>query len=128
MNKILMLIAALSALPLLAALPPLSNDDLNTMAAHIITGRVVSVDRQLGQEREGYRDDAFHIRIQLSQPASGSLQAGDIVVVTTWQAAARPLGWAGPSGQYDIPRVGQDGVFYLNADLVMLNPNGWIPR
>lgn len=127
MNKILMLLTALSALPLLAALPPLSNDDLTTMAAHIITGEVVSVERHPGAERDGYRDDSFHIRIRLSQASSGSLRTGDIVVVKAWQAGARPMGWAGPSGQYDMPDVGQTGVFYLNADLALLNPNGWQP-
>ncbi len=130
MNRILILLtamSALSALPLLAALPPLSSDDLYSLASHVITGEVVSVDRFEGRERDGYRDDSFHIRIQLTQPSSGSLRAGDIVVVTTTQAGARPMGWAGPSGQYDIPDVGQNGVFFLNAELVLLNPNGWLP-
>lgn len=131
MNKVLMLmtaLSALSALPLLAALPPLSNDDLYSLANHVITGEVVSVARVEGHERDGYRDDTFNIRISLTEPSSGSLRAGDIVVVTAFQAGARPSGWAGPSGQYDIPDVGQKGVFFLSAELALLNPNGWIAQ
>jgi hypothetical protein len=56
--------------------------------------------------------------------------AGDTITAKAWHSKERPKFWAGPSGNYEIPKEGDTVKFYLNhenGELSVLTPNGTQP-
>lgn len=60
----------------------------------------------------------------------GNLKVRQRVTFQYWVAKTRPNGWAGPSGQYNLPQVGERGTFFarrVGTSWDLLQPNGWEP-
>jgi hypothetical protein len=108
----------------MAALPPLNSSELMHLATHVVTAEVVAIETQ--QASGDYGDTRFivHLRIDATQKQGIELQ--NTLMVTTWQATNRPLGWSGPSGQQRVPVPGDFGQFFLDAQFQLLEPNGWL--
>ncbi len=102
------LLATLAA-PALAELPPLSPDELDANATHVIAGIVTQVftARKVHEDRKGWEDDVVCLEIRVVDVEKGEgIAVGQLVYARTWDAAERPDGWAGPGGQYEVPAVG----------------------
>jgi hypothetical protein len=128
----------------LAALPPLTEEELNSEARYIVVGKVktVSSGEVRGDQGSNYQYKAIVevVRVEkgllmsidptevVSQPP-GAPTPGDQIEVHYWQAGDRPLGWSGPAGQYSGLREDTMVRLYLSQEsegrLHLLEPNGW---
>lgn len=127
LSGLVLVLTALAGAPALAALPPLSPGEQAAMSSYIVTGVVLSIDVTPGQSRGGFRDDHVRMRIEVVDAQRASLKRGEVLVVETWVSGSRPGGWAGPGRQRGLPMLGQSAVFYLDAGLHLIEPNGWEP-
>lgn len=114
-------------LPALAALPPLSPEELLEEARCVVVGTVVKLESSKKLRSNGY-DNHYTLKIQIAEVKKGNLKAGQEIEVFCKQTGARMTGWAGPQGQNDVPDKGDSGVFYLSwgkNGYRLLEPNGW---
>ncbi len=111
-----------------AELPPLSAEDLESMATDIIQGKVVQVYSVEAKREQGFVDRLYAIEVAVTTVKKGEgITAGEVIYARTWKSAKRPSGWAGPGGQYEIPKVGAQVTVYLKGDkgaFDALTPNG----
>ena len=131
MSRALLLCAALAVLtsPAVAELPPLSQEQLEQQASHIVTGRVVEVySTQRQKDSPEFVDTLYAIELAVDGVTKGEgIKDGQQIFIRTWKASRRPRGWAGPGGQSMIPRRHQNVTAYLsNKDggYNVLIPNG----
>ncbi|MCA9796750.1 MAG: hypothetical protein KC910_33300 [Candidatus Eremiobacteraeota bacterium] len=98
-------------------LPPLTPQELAEFSDRVIEGTIESLTQAVVEVKDG-NNIVYQAR----------LEGEDF---TFWQVDHRPMGWAGPCGQLEIPRQGQRGRAYLRSDsggkLHLLEPNGWLP-
>lgn len=133
MSRALLLCAALAVLtsPALAELPPLSKEQLEQQASHIVHGRVVEVyTAQRQKDSPEFVDTLYAIELAVDGVDKGEgIKDGQQIFIRTWKASRRPRGWAGPGGQSQIPRRNQNVTVYLvNKDggYDVLIPNGLV--
>lgn len=111
-----------------AELPPLSPDELEQRSTNIVTGRVTEMYTAVREKEPGWSDTLYAIEISVQDVKKGNaIQDGQTVIVRTWKLKQRPAGWAGPGGQYTIPKRGDTVTAYLNGKdgvLDALIPNG----
>ena len=118
----------------LAAVAPLSPENLRKEASHIITGRVLevksSVEKSKVERAFGlHRDRVFTITLQASEVSKGKgVKLGEKVVVTAWRPATRIPPMPGPQGHSLIPEKGQVVTVHVaskkGASFVPFMPNG----
>lgn len=118
----------------LAAVAPLSPENLRKEASHIITGKVLEVKSSIekSQVERGFglhRDRVFIITLQASEVSKGKgVKLGQKVVVTAWRPATRIPPMPGPQGHSPIPEKGQVVTVHVvsrkGASFVPFMPNG----
>lgn len=121
----------LTALPALAALPPLSNAERQEEATVVVRGEIISIESRKKRLSWGSSNLEMILSIKVSESMKGGLEPGTIVMVQCWVADDRPDGWVGDGGQRPTPRKGAKGLFYAEdkgGDLHLLHPNGWDPE
>ncbi len=112
-----------------AALPDLNQADRESMANLIVKGKVVKVTKTLQDVGHGDQDWVFTAALEVSTVQKGDQELG-LLEITYSKPAKRPKNWVGPQGQKLLPRVNDEGVFYLqpmNSTTAwrLLEPNGW---
>lgn len=125
----LVLVLALSAAPALAEIPPLSPEELDASATHVVAGEVAQVYTARREKEGDWVDELVCIEIRVLDVEKGEgIAPGQVVHARTWQAEDRPDGWAGPGGQYTIPEVGTLVRVHLetaaDGSREILMPNG----
>ena len=118
----------------LAAVAPLSPENLRKEASHIITGKVLEVKSSIekSQVERGFglhRDRVFTITLQASEVSKGKgVTPGEKVIVTAWQPATRIPPLPGPQGHSPVPEKGQVVTVHVvsrkGASFVPFMPNG----
>ena len=118
----------------LAAVAPLSPENLRKKASHIITGRVLEVKSSIEKSKVErafglHRDRVFTITLQASEVSKGKgVKLGEKVVVTAWRPATRIPPMPGPQGHSLIPEKGQVVTVHVaskkGASFVPFMPNG----
>lgn len=121
-----LLFVCLLALPAVAEIPPLPQEQRLQQSSRIVVAKITQV-RQL--RIDGGKTDSkiiYSVSAQVESVTKGQgLEAGDTIDCTYWKVGERPPGWVGPGGQYE-PLVPNSVVkLYLQADNQLLNPNGW---
>jgi len=119
------------AWPLLAALPPLSPDDLKRDASLVVVAEVLQVfDRE--HRRDGTSTDRrFLLELKVKSVSKGEVKVGSLLYARAWQPGRRPEGWGGPQGQNVVPGPGDVVRLFLrrasDGGLALLSPNGVEP-
>ena len=118
----------------LAAVAPLSPENLRKEASHIITGRVLEVKSSIEKSKVErafglHRDRVFSITLQVAAVSKGKgVKQGEKVVVTAWRPATRIPPMPGPQGHSPIPEKGQVVTVHVasrkGASFVPFMPNG----
>ena len=118
----------------LAAVAPLSPENLRKEASHIITGRVLEVKSSIEKSKVErafglHRDRVFSITLHASEVSKGKgVKQGEKVVVTAWRPATRIPSMPGPQGHSPIPKKGQVVTVYVaswkGASFAAIMPNG----
>ena len=118
----------------LAAVAPLSPENLRKEATHIITGRVLDVKSKTRKSKVEkaigiHRDRVFTIRLQVTGVAKGkAVRKGDEIVVTAWRPVLRIPPLPGPQGHSSVPRNGEVVTVHVvwreGASFVPFMPNG----
>ncbi len=112
----------------LSAVPPLSPEDLEEQATHVVIGEVVEVESKV--KGITVRNRHYEITVEVESVAKGDdLKAGARIVVRAWQPAAglgpRPPGLQGHS---DVPGKGDRIKVFLRKSgdgYEVLHPNGF---
>lgn len=129
MRHILLLLFLLTT-PIWAALRPQSPEELTQRADEVLIGEVLSIKSSTVRVSRG-RDTVYRIELRVDKAEKGSHTAGKVVKLECRKTLRRPVGWAGPQGQNEIPEKGQIIKAYLSkspkGDLKLLEPNGWSP-
>ena len=111
-----------------AELPPLSVEDLKRESDFVVRGKVARVYSVLHEQRPGFTDRMFAIELTVSAVDQGQgVQPGQVIFFRTWKSESRPRGWAGPGGQTQVPKAGDEITAYLSEEdgaLDALLPNG----
>ena len=128
MSRLLGLLLTLSlTLPVLGELPPLDPEVRKERADLIVIARVVKTSSEEQRVSVG-KNLIYTIELAIETYEKGDYPS-DLIKVRCWKADKRPSGWAGPGGQYKVPKPGSKGLFFLRQDrhgvFHMLNPNGW---
>ncbi len=97
---------ALLASDVLAAIPPLSDADLQQNADTIVKGAVTRIRTRQISDEPGFTDTDYYIDLQTTEVIKGNVQVGQKITVKGWQPKDRPDGWVGPQGQNEIPAAG----------------------
>lgn len=121
---------ALSLLPVWAALPPRSPEQLQESAEIVVEGRVTNLKKTTVQVKGG-TDTQFTMDVSVNAVKKGDLKPHVIIPVVMRQTRTRTQGWAGPQGQNDIPAELQFVRMFLvrSGDHYQpLEPNGWEPN
>jgi hypothetical protein len=124
---------AFITLPLLAAIPPRKAEDLQRDATHIITAKVKAVySTDETRDKPDFVDRHYCIEVVVTKIEKGEgLGVSKVAYLKCWQPEKRPFGWAGPQGQNHLPKVGDEGRYYLaegdDGSLTILTPNGYEP-
>jgi hypothetical protein len=130
MKKLLCTLALL-LLPATAELPPLSQPERQANATHVLVGTLASVSVKAQLVRPGFVNNNYTGVLRVTRVDKGAgVKVGDKLRILWWDSAVRPHGWAGPGGQYDSPKKGSKGKFYLAKEegrYSLLLPNGWDP-
>ena len=118
----------------LAAVAPLSPENLRKEASHIITGRVLEVRSEIEKSQVErafglHRDRVFSITLQVAAVSKGKgVKQGEKVVVTAWRPATRIPPMPGPQGHSPIPEKGQVVTVYVASwkgiSFATIMPNG----
>lgn len=128
-SKVVVLILGL-ALMVRAALPPLSQQELNERATDVVAATIMNVKSSVEEVPEG-EDRVYQLNIRVDEARKGMLRSGLTVTVIARQTGRRPEGWTGPQGQNEIPAEGARVWLYLHEEqnqFFLLEPNGWAPR
>lgn len=126
----LFLLILLLAVPVFAALPPQSSEDLARQANVIVKAEVTVVSSRIQLVSSGY-DRIYTLTLRILAVEKGSIGGKKEMKVVCRQTGERLTGWAGPQGQNDVPEKSDIGLFYLrkpaSGALRLLEPNGWKP-
>lgn len=129
--KKLLCTLALMLLPATAELPPLAPEQRAADATHILVGTLTTVSVKAEILRPGFVNNNYNGVLRVTRVDKGAgVKVGDKLKINWWDAALRPRGWAGPGGQYESPKKGTKGKFYLSREegrYSLLLPNGWDP-
>lgn len=129
-----------------AALPPLSNQQLEAESVYIVTGIVKNISYRVVNTDLG-ADNDYVTTVKVKSLDKGLVEllnpsisfpnfmavpfSGTQINVHYRQIAKRPPGWVGPSGQYEKLKLNTLVRLYLKRDdsgrLQLLEPNGWEP-
>ena len=119
---------AIGAGSLLAAIPPLSKEQLQSDSTLIVVGRVARVTTSTKTLGSGDEDTIFHVEIEVADVEKGDAKLGENLKADTWKPGKRQQGWAGPQGQNVTPAAGQLVRCYLRGSeaegYTFLTPNG----
>jgi hypothetical protein len=112
-----------------AAIPPLSKEDLNKQATHILVGDVRAVYTTEKPGERGFTDRLYCIEVVPTALEKGEgLKEGRVIYARAWTPAKRPRGWTGGQGQNVIPEAGKRVRVYLaqakDGGLDLVEPNG----
>ena len=114
----------------LAALPPLSDEELSASADVVLTGtvqseyhRIVTLDGP-----DGMTDRQWVLVVTVDSVRKGTLKVGQVVYLHGWNPEKRPAGFTGAGGHRWVPSPGQKGLFHVtqasNGKFSILDPNG----
>src|SRR5688572_7273420 len=83
-----------------SALPPLSADELNLRASHVLTGYVYrvedfEVDVSRGKDSV-YKDTSYTAKMIVNSSEKGGFRQTNVVRFSFWRLKTRPSGWTGP--------------------------------
>jgi hypothetical protein len=125
MFKLVLMLAAPLAL---GALPPLSAEEREQSATHILEGRVLTLKKELIEKNWHYT-----ARVKVWKFLKAELfseQNAEVVTVKYWKAGPRPTGWTGSQGQNGQMFQGDQIRLYLVSagepdTYTLLMPNGW---
>ena len=122
------LLSLLLVLPVWAALPPQSPEDLKAEADLVVTATVTDVSKRSVELEAGYTNTVYEVDLKVDKVEKGKM-TGSALLVTCWTPENRPEGWVGPQGQNEIPKSKERGRFYLRdvgeGAYEILEPNGW---
>lgn len=127
------LLAALPLAPvLLMALPPQSNEELQSEADRVVIAEVTSVLQREVDVPNG-KDVHYTAEVKPLKDAGGRLPGSSelekTLTVKFRQTGTRPPGWAGPQGQNSVLKANSKVKLYLRRDKDggwwLLEPNGW---
>jgi len=112
-----------------AAVPPLSPEELKASASNIVIGEVRNVYVTERTLRKEFTDRLYVLEVLPKEVVKGkALSSGRLIYARTWRPSSRPPGWAGPQGQNEIPERGKRVRLYLARDKEggwdVLTPNG----
>jgi hypothetical protein len=111
----------------MAALPPLSTDQLVNDSSDVVVAEVMKV--KTWTERVKYGRDEFSVAmVKIATVEKGKLQPGVLIEVHYRQTGSRAEGWAGPQGQNSpLPEGEKVRLYLLKQEGVyrLLEPNGW---
>jgi len=128
-NGLLIIVVLCVATLSLAAVPPLSREQLRAEATLVVTGTIKSVATSTNKAGEDRSDTCYRIAIEVQSVEKGDASfEGRTVEATTWRPAQRPRGWTGDQGQNTKPVEGTSVRCHLRADekdgFKLLTPNG----
>lgn len=104
-----------------AAKFPLSDEELERQADHIVSGEVVDVTAKTEKSKVEtawgiHRDRIFRIQVAVRVVSKGSqVSEGEQIEVVAWQPAKRIPRLPGLQGHVFIPGKGDTATFYLNG-------------
>ena len=111
-----------------AEVPPLAPEQKRELASHIVTGKVAQVFSAQEDSGKGFVNTVYAIELSITEIEKGEkLEKEQTIYVKCWRASKRPSGWAGPSGQHQIPKAGDVVKVFMTADKGVFNalsPNG----
>ena len=108
-----------------AALPPLSDDELESYSTIHVIATVVNAKSYIKRNSFHSKDKIHELEVELDQVFKGdNLKPSDHHDVTCWEVYRRPFGWAGPGGHDSIPGLCHVAEFWLTDDWEPLEPNG----
>lgn len=118
----------LGALACWAAKMPISDEDREKQATHIVTGKVIGTKSAI-EKGAGNKDEIFSIEVMVATVRKGeNVKKGDEIVVVAWKPHTRMgLAQIGLQGHDPIPKKGQVAEFFLTQDeegFKPLLPNG----
>lgn len=110
------------------AIPPLSQAYRSQFASDIVTGDIISIEKQEIYTGADYSNYIYRVNMRVTSVDQGHLSAGEMVEFSFWKSHRRPAGWCG--------RTGQNGDFeseqiraYMTVDefgrYELLEPNGF---
>lgn len=123
----------ISALVSWAAKMPISDEDREKQATHIVTGNVIEVKSEIKnstiEKGPGNKDEIFSITVMVETVRKGgNVKKGDKIVVVAWNPNVRVgLAQIGLQGHDPIPKKGQAAEFFLQRSkdgFKPLLPNG----
>lgn len=123
-----LLLSLLLIVPVWAAIPPMSPEDLQSTADVVLVATVEKVTTRSVELAPDTHNTVYEIDLKVEKVEKGKI-TGKAVLATCWQPEMRPQGWAGPQGQNEIPTAKARGRFYLRdageGAYEILEPNGW---
>jgi hypothetical protein len=107
-----------------AEVPPFEPEALKREATDIVIGDVRKVDATDQVTSPGHVDILYDLEIQVISCEKGDRwHRGDTAHAKCWHLKIRPNAWAGPTGQWYVPKPGQRIRAYLNGQN-LISPNG----
>ncbi len=125
-----LLLFAASCLPAFAALPPLSSEEQAANAEAIIVGEVDAADVDIeGSLRHSIYRVKLSVTVGTVEKGADIIKPSQKLTVHCWRLRKAQNGWAGPTGQNNIPGEGTDFRAWLKrneaGEWEALEPNGF---
>lgn len=127
---ILLLLGVALCIPALAALPPLSSEELEASADAIIVGKVDSAEVKIaGSARHSIYQVKLSVTVGAVEKGAEIIKPSQKLTIHCWRLRKAQNGWAGPSGQRNVPAERSDFRAWLkkneSGDWEALEPNGF---
>ena len=116
--------------PAFAALPPLQSEELEASAEAIIVGKVDSADVKIaGSSRHSIYQVKLSVTVGAVEKGAETIKPSQKLTIHCWRLRKAQNGWAGPTGQRNVPAVGSDFRAWIKkneaGDWEALDPNGF---
>ncbi len=117
-----------------AQVPPLSQEMRESYATHIVSGRVINIEKTKEIINSDMTDNVYTITLQISKLEKGLVPSPfptskPLIKINYWQASIRPDDWCGPMGQSERLNMYEKVRVYLIRDAHnkynLLEPNGF---
>ncbi|MDF1739911.1 MAG: hypothetical protein P1U86_12190 [Verrucomicrobiales bacterium] len=124
-----LLLCAVFCAPAFAALPPLSPEELEASADAIIVGKVDSAEVEIaGSLQHSIYQVKLSVTVGAVEKGAEIIKPSQELTIHCWRLRKAQNGWAGPSGQNNVPAEGSDFRAWIRKNEAgnweALEPNG----